>query len=172
MLLILIDHFVLLSALILILPWLFWSLHMHTLTTVYHSVWHVDSLACILPWSSFEHDVCITIRLDRHSLCGLEWYILYSAWPHVAWLPFFCLIACRLSVWAAHLSPYLQLSWFRSFLSSRFSLLQVWDLCVLALWPSQRLGVGSSDGLYRCTGAFWRRATLWCRLESDHWRPV
>ena len=44
--------------------------------------------------------------------------------------------------------------------------------CVLVLWPSQRLGVGSSDGLYRCTGAFWRRATLWCRLESDHWRPV
>ena len=44
--------------------------------------------------------------------------------------------------------------------------------CVFALWPSQRLGVGSSDGLYRCTGAFWRRATLWCRLESDHWRPV
>ena len=44
--------------------------------------------------------------------------------------------------------------------------------CVLALWPSQRLGVGSSDGLYRCTGAFWRRTTLWCRLESDYWRLV
>ena len=44
--------------------------------------------------------------------------------------------------------------------------------CVLALWPSQRLGVGSNDGLYRCTGAFWRRATLWCQLESDHWRPI
>ena len=44
--------------------------------------------------------------------------------------------------------------------------------CVLALWPSRRLGVGSSDGLYRCTGAFRRRATLRCQLESDHWRPV
>ena len=32
--------------------------------------------------------------------------------------------------------------------------------CMLVLWPSQRLGEGSSDGLYRCMGAFWRRATL------------
>ena len=45
-------------------------------------------------------------------------------------------------------------------------------LCVLILWPSQRLGVGFSDRLYQCMGAFWRRATLWWRLESDHWRPV
>ena len=45
--------------------------------------------------------------------------------------------------------------------------------CVcLLLWPSQRLGVRSNDGLYWCLGAFWRWLTLWCRLEFDHWRPV
>ena len=129
MLLILIDHFVLLSALILILPWLFWSLHMHTLTTVYHSDWHVYSLTCISSRSSLSMVYIFIVFLSvYHGLCGHEWYILYSAWLYDAWLPFFCLIGCRLSVWAAHLSLYLQLSWFRSFLSSRFSLLQVWDL--------------------------------------------
>ena len=135
MLLILIDHFVLLSALILILPWLFWSLHMHTLTTVYHSAWHVDSLACILFWSSFEHDVHIAIHPDSCSfLCGHEWYIQYFAWLYGAWLPFLCVIACCLSVWAAHISPYLQLSWSWSFPSFRFSLLQVWGLlCACSL---------------------------------------
>ena len=38
--------------------------------------------------------------------------------------------------------------------------------CVFALWPSQRLGVGSSDGLYWCTGAFWRRGTGLVLLRS------
>ena len=42
----------------------------------------------------------------------------------------------------------------------------------LLLWPSQRLGVGSSDGLYQCLGAFWRWPTLWCRLEPYHWRLI
>ena len=49
-----IDLIALLSTLTLILSWLFWSLHMHTLTTVYHSAWHVDSLTCILFWSSLS----------------------------------------------------------------------------------------------------------------------
>ena len=57
-----------------------------------------------------------------------------SAWLYDAWLPSLCMIACRLSMWVSLLSPYLQLSWFRSFLSSRFSLLQVWDLlCACSL---------------------------------------
>ena len=135
MLTISIDHFVLLSTLILILPWLFWSLHMHTLTTVHHSACCVISLACILSWSSFEHDVHIAIHPDSCSfLCGHEWYILYSAWLYDAWLPSFCMIACCLSMWVSFLSPYLQLSWCRSFLSSRFSLLQMWDLlCACSL---------------------------------------
>ena len=115
--------------------WLFWSLHMHTLTTVYHSAWHVDSLTCILSWSSSEHDVRIAIHPDSHSsLCGHDWYILYSTWLYDAWLPSLYMIACRLSMWVALLSPYLQISWSRWFLSSRFLLLQVWDLlCACSL---------------------------------------
>ena len=173
MLIILIDHFVLLSALILIFPWLFWSLHMHTLTIVYHSIWHVDSLACILSWSSFEHDVHIAIHPGSCSfLCGHEWYTctlldcmvhdcLPSAWLHVA-------CPC-----GPHLYPLTSnsLGFGHSFHpGSHYCKCETFY--VLVLWPSQRLGVGSSDGLYRCLGAFWRRPTYRCWLESDHWRPV
>ena len=93
------------------------------------------SLTGISSWSSFEHDVHIAIHPDSRSfLCGHEWYILYFAWLYDAWLPSFCMIACRLSMWVSLLSPYLQLSWCRSFFSSRFSLLQVWDLlCACSL---------------------------------------
>ena len=115
--------FFLLGIVILFLPDYF--AHFICVDSLLYVVWLavLFSLACILSWSSFEHDVCIIIRPDSHSfLRGHEWYILYSAWLYVAWLPFFCMIACCLSMWVAHLSPYFQLSWFRSFLSSRFSL--------------------------------------------------
>ena len=82
MLTILIDHFVLLSTLILILPWLFWSLHMHTLTAVYHSTWHVDSLTCNTVSTISEHDVRITIRLDCRILAYLVCiWVIYPALP-------------------------------------------------------------------------------------------
>ena len=172
MLIILIDHFVLLSTLILILPWLFWSLHMRTLTTVHHSAYYVDSLACILPWSSFEHDVCITICLDRHSLCGLEWYTctlldcMVHDYPSFVWLHVAC--PCGPHIYPLPSNPLV----FGHFLHFGSHYCKCETFCVFALWPSRRLGVGSSDGLYRCTGASWRRATHWCQLESDHWRPV
>ena len=98
-----------------------YSAHFTCIDSLLYVVWLavLFPLACILSWSSFEHDVCIVIRPDSHSfLRGHEWYILYSTWLHVAWLPSLCVIACRLSLWAAHISFYLQLSWFRSFLSS------------------------------------------------------
>ena len=115
--------------------WLFCSLHMHRLTIVHcltccvvFSGLHII-LIVFWAWCSYHYSSWLS-RL----VCIHEWYILYSAWLHVAWLPFFYLIACRLSMWVALLSPYLQLSWFRSFLSSRFPLLQVWDLlCACSL---------------------------------------
>ena len=54
MLIMLIDYFACLSIVTLILPWLFCSLHMYKLTVVYHLTWCVDSLACILSWSSLS----------------------------------------------------------------------------------------------------------------------
>ena len=82
MLIILID---LLSIIILILAWLFCSLHMHTLTIVYHSAWHVDSFTCILFWSSLSMIFCITIHLDCCILAYLVWtWLIY---------PELCLIA-------------------------------------------------------------------------------
>ena len=86
-------------------------------------------LIVFLAWCSYHYSPWLS-RL----VCVHEWYILCSAWLYDAWLPSLCMIACRLSMWVSLLSPYLQISWFRSFLSSRFSLLQVWDLlCACSL---------------------------------------
>ena len=172
---ILIDLIALISTLILIFPCLFWSLHMHTLTIAYHSAWHIDSLTWILFWIVFEHDVCITICLDCSILAYLVCtWVIYPALPDCmmhdcppsAWLHVACLCG-------SHFYPPISnsLGFGHSFhLGSHYCKCETFR--VLALWPSQRLGVGSSDGLYRCTGASCRRATLRCRLESDHWRPV
>ena len=121
----------------------------------------------------FEHDVHIIIHLDCHDLyvymsdisCTLPDCMshdcLSSTWLHVA-------CSC-----GPHIYPLTSNSLgFGHPFHPGSHYCKCETFCVLALWPSQRLGVGSSDGLYRCTGAFWRRATLWCQLESDHWRPV
>ena len=175
MLVALIDYLALFSIVTLILSCLFWPLHMHTLAIVYHSAWHVDYLTCILFWSSLSMMFYITIRLDCRILAYLVCtWVIYPALPDYmmhdcppsAWLHVACLCG-------SHFYPLTSksLGLDHSFhLSSHYCKCETF--CVLALWPSQRLGVGSSDGLYRCTGAFWRRATLGCRLESDHWRPV
>ena len=121
----------------------------------------------------FKHDVCITIHFDYHSLCVdmsdisctlpdcMSHDCPSSAWLHVACPcgPYFYPLTSK------------SLGFDHSFhLGSHYCKCETF--CVLALWPSQRLGVGSSDGLYRCTGAFWRGPTYRCWLESDHWRPV
>ena len=87
-------------------------------------------------------------------VCIHEWYILYSAWLYDAWLPSLYMIACRLSMWVALLSPTSNsLGFGHSFhLGSHYCKCETFY--VLVLWPSERLGVGSNDGLYRCTGAF------------------
>ena len=122
----------------------------------------------------FEHDVYMYhFPSDRHSLyvcmsgisCTLLDCMLHdcppSTWLHVAYL-------CG-SHFYPPTSNFLGLG--RSFHSgSHYCKCETF--CVLALWSSQRLGVGSSDGLYQCTGAFWRRPTYRCWLESDLWRLV
>ena len=122
----------------------------------------------------FEHDVCITIHFDYHGLCVdmsdiscalsdcmLHDLPFFSAWLHVA-CPF-----------GSHFYPLtsksLGLNHFLHF-GSHFCKCEAF--CVLAFWPSQMLGVGFSDGLYRCTGALWRRSIYRCWLESNHWRPA
>ena len=45
-------------------------------------------------------------------------------------------------------------------------------VALFALWSSWWFEVGSSDGLYLCLGAFWRRPTHWSWLESDHWTCI
>ena len=120
----------------------------------------------------FEHDICIIIHL----------IVIAYMWTRVAYfvpcliachmIALLCVIACCLFVWDAHLSPYLSPSSLGHFLHYGSHFCKCETLCVLVLWPRERLRVGSSDGLYRCLGAFWRRAAHCCRLESDHWRLV
>ena len=123
-----------------------WSWFCHDCSdhfTCIHSPLYITRLDMLILWLVYCFDhlwaccPCITIHLivvfslilcvyidDISEICLIE----------CCMTTLFCVIACRLSVWAAHISPYLQLSGSRSFLSSRFSLLQVWDLlCVCSL---------------------------------------
>ena len=84
-------------------------------------------------WAWFLYHYSSWLLYSRLFCVYMMIYLSFS-WMYDAWLSPLCMIACRLSMWAAHLFPYLQLSWFRSFFSSRFSFLQVWDLlCVCSL---------------------------------------
>ena len=153
--------------------WLFCSLHMHRLTIVHRLTCCVDSLTCISSRSSLSMVYIFIVFLSvYHGLCGHEWYTctlldcMVHDYPSSVWLH----VACQCGPHIYHLTSN-SLGFGHSFHpGSHYCKCETF--CVLALWPSRRLGVGSSDGLYRCTGAFWRRATLCCRLESDHWRPV
>ena len=113
-------------------------------------LWLVYPLGRLWAWCSYHYSSWLS-RL----VCIHEWYILYSAWLHVAWLPFFYLIACCLSMWAAYIYPLTSNSLgFGHPFHPGSHYCKCETFCVLALWPSQRLGVGFSDGLYRCTRAF------------------
>ena len=90
----------------LILPWLFCSPRMYRLIVVYHLTWCVDSLACISAWSSLSM-LSLSLFILIVIACVWTWVIyLYFAWLYGAWLLFSYMIACRLSVCAAHLSLY------------------------------------------------------------------
>ena len=149
---------------------------MHTLTTVYHSTWHVDSLTCILFWSSLSvlslYHYPSDCSILAYLVCVHWWYI----WDSFDWVlhDYSLLRDCVSLVCVGRtyipLPPTL-LVLVISFISA-LTFACVRPCVCLILWPSQRLGVGFSDGLYWCTRAFWRRPTYRCWLESDHWRPV
>ena len=75
-----------------------------------------------LSWLSYSRLFCMYMVI-----------YLSTDWLYVAWLPFFCVIACRLSLWVAHLSPCLPPFSFGHFFhfSSHFHKCEA--LCVLAL---------------------------------------
>ena len=121
--------------LLIVLAYWFFSYHdcpahfdMYVHTVVYLVVLVIDSFACIVSWSYLSM-LFLSLFILIVIACMWTWVIyMYPAWLYVTWPLFFCMIACRLSVWAAHLSSYFQSSSFRSFLSFWLSLLQVWGL--------------------------------------------
>ena len=111
----------------------------------------------------FEQGICITFSSDCHSLyvCVSDIsYTLPDCMSHdctsSAWLHVVCLCGSRFYPPISN-----SLGFGHPFhLGSHYCKCEAF--CVLILWSSQRLGVGSSDGLYRCLGAFWRRPTYRC----------
>ena len=125
-LMILIDSLDCLSILILLLPWLpysFWHICSHCCISRCLSDWIICLYIILIV---FEHAVFVTIHLDCHSLYVDMSDISVLCLTVCCMTALLCVIACRLSMWAAHLSPYLQSFGFRSFLSFWLSLLQVW----------------------------------------------
>ena len=110
--LLMIDLIALLGTLTLILSWLFWSLHMHTLTTVHHSTRHADPLVGILFWSflivlSLYHYPS-DCRILAYLVCVHWWYIwdLFDCVSHdcppSAWLCAACLCGSHIYPLISH----------------------------------------------------------------------
>ena len=123
-------------------PWFYHDCSDHF--TCIHSLLYIirlDMLIHLLVYY-FDHPwaccFCITIHLDccilAYLVCTLMIYLRF-VWLPVAWLPFFCLIACCLSMWVAHLSPYLSLFSLGHFLHYGSHFCKCETLCVLVLWP-------------------------------------
>ena len=86
----------------------------------------------------FEHDVCITICIDYHILAYLV--CIHDDISDLCLIAcrmtvLLCVIACRLSMWDAHLSPYLSPSSLGHFLHYGSHFCKCETLCVLVLWP-------------------------------------
>ena len=173
MLIVLIDYLTLCSIVILIFAMFILIIHMYRLAIVHHLAWHVDSLALYTILIFFEHDVYITIHLDYHSLhvdmSGIS-VLCLTVCRVTALLLRVCMSLVRVGRTTILLFPTLLVSVI--LFISVLTFASVRPCVCLLLWPSQRLGAGSSDGLYWCLGAFWRWLTRWCRLEFDHWRPI
>ena len=93
-----------------------------------------------------EHAIILVIYSSWFSYswlaCAWTWMIyLCFAWLSIAWLLFFYVITCCLSVWAAHLSPYLQPSSCNHFLHFGSHFFKCEALCVLV--PLTELDVRS-----------------------------
>ena len=117
-------------------PWLIWSLHMHTLATIYHSTRHTDPLVCILFWSSLSMIfVSPFVLIIIFSLILCVYDISYLCLIACRRTILLCVIACRLSMWDAHLSPYLSPSSLDHFLHYGSHFCKCETLCVLVLWP-------------------------------------
>ena len=125
-----------------------WSWFCHDYSdhfTCIHSPLYITQFDMLILWLVYPLDRLWAwcIYLSFFFIC-LSWFVwtwviyLYFAWLYGVWLLSFCMIACHLPMWVALLSPDLQFSWFRSFLSSRLSLLQVWGLlCAYSLTESK-----------------------------------
>ena len=161
-----------LNIVTLILPCLFFSLHMYRFTIVYRLTWWVDSLTCILSWSSSSM-LSLSPFILIVMACMWTWVIyLYFAWLYVAWLSSsmwsYVIFPCGSHIYPITSNPLVSII---SFISV-FTFASVRPCVCLFLQPSWRLGVRSSDGLYRYLRAFWRKLTHRRWLESNHWRLV
>ena len=111
--------------------------------TCIHSLLYITRLDMLILWLVYYFDRLWAWWLYRYPfdccilaylVCTLMIYLSF-AWLRVAWLPSFCMTACRLFMWVAHLSPCLPLSSLGHFLHSGSRFCKCETLCVLVLWP-------------------------------------
>ena len=95
-------------------------------------LWHVYYFDRLWAWWLYHYPS--DCRILAYLVCTLMIYLSF-AWLRVAWLPSFCMTACRLFMWVAHLSPCLPLSSLGHFLHYGSHFCKCEALCVLVLWP-------------------------------------
>ena len=130
----LIVYLACLSIVTLILPWWFYSPHMYRLIVVYIPTGCVDSLACILSWSSLNMlslSLFVLIVIFSFSLC-VDMDDIFALCLTVCCMTALLLCFCMLLVCVGHITILLPPTlWFRSFPLFRLLFLQVWDfMCV------------------------------------------
>ena len=103
----------------------------------------------------FEHDVCITFHLII-IVCMWTWVIYHVLCLTTCCMTTLILRDCMSLVHVGCTSIPLPPTLLVSVIPfiSVLTIVSVRPSMCLLFWLSQRLGVGSSDGLYRCLGAF------------------
>ena len=116
-----------------------YSAHFTCIDSLLYVVWLavLFPLTCILFWSSLSMmivSLSIWLSYSRLSCVYID-DISELCLIACCMTTLLCVIACRLSVWVAHLSPYLPLSSLGHFLHSGSRFCKCEALCVLVLWP-------------------------------------
>ena len=129
------------------LPWLFWSPCIYGFIVIHRLIWHVDCLDYIFSclslcrvFVSLFHPICHSLYVCMSDIsCTLPDCMSHDC-PFSAWLHVICLCG-------SHFYPPISNSLgFGHFFHLGSHYCKCETFCVLALWPSWRLGIGSATG--------------------------
>ena len=130
-------------------------------------VYYLDHL-----WACYPCCILLDCHVIVWLMCGHGWYTcnmpdyLLHNFSSPVWLHVACL--CGSHIYPLTSNPLVSIT----LLFLVLTFVSVRPCVHLFSDRASWLGVGSSDRLYRCLGAFWKRWTYWCWLESDLWKPI